>query len=185
MKQKYYLILGIIVIAIVVAVILLITYTTTEISVLTENPVIINKESSGAPSSPMDLILSITQFSEDKTSEITVKVGKRTGYKTEWFQANNTKVEIELPEGFELIEGNLAWTGDIKGEEVAELKIKVRAVKNGEWIIKTNAITNEFLAYESVGDAETVYSLVKDNEVLINDEPFTPISPNETAEKIK
>lgn len=183
MKQKHYLILGIVVVVVIVAVILVGRYGITETSLLTQNPVVINTETSGVASSPMDLILSATQFSDDKTSEITVRVGKRVGYKAEWFEANNTKAEIQLPEGLELIEGNSIWTGDISSEEVAEFKVKVRAVENGEWVVRANAISDEFPAYESVGDTERFYILVKDDQVLIGDRSFTP-TPTPSGEEI-
>lgn len=186
MKQKQYLILGIIVVAIVVVVILVVRYIPTKISVITQNPILINKnrEPSGEASSPMDIELSVTRFSNDKISEITMKVGKRIGFKTESFQANNTRAEIQLPEGLELIDGNPIWEGDLTGDEVAEFKIKVKAFKNGEWTVKANAICEKSPGYK-FGDSERFYILVKDNEVLMSDRSFNQVNPNEMAERVE
>lgn len=156
-------------------------------NVLTEDPVVINEDISGAPSSPMDLVLTVTQFSEDKTSEITVKVGMRTGYKTEWFEARNTSIRIYLPEGLE-IPGCpspqcelAAWRGDIIGDQVEELKVSVKAVKNGQWVIEASALSADFPGYDYVGDTEKVYILVEDQRVLISDISFTLPTPGEKA----
>ena len=137
-KQKR-LILGIMALAIVIVAILISDYVATgEKYTLTDNPVIINKDVSGAPSTPIDLVLIVRQFSEDKTSEITIKVGKRAGYKAEWFEARNTSITLHLPEGLKIVDCPTprcelgTWKGDIIGDQVKELKVKVKAVKNGE-----------------------------------------------------
>lgn len=173
MKQTTYLILGIIVGIILISG-----------CVSVENPVVINKDVSGVPSSPMDLEPIITQFSEDKTSEISIKVGMREGYKTEYFEAKGTRIEISLSNQIELVEGDLSWEGDIIGDDVVELSIRVKAVENGEGSITANAITHDFPGYDYISDTETVYVLVESNKVEISNKPFTPVSPNATVEKV-
>lgn len=147
------------------------------------NSVVINTGGSGAPASPMDLTLTIAQFSADKTGEITVRIGKRTGYPAERFEAKNTRGEIQLPEGLQLIDGNLVWNGDIIGDTIVEFKVKVKAVKNGEWVVTAKALSNEFPGYDAVGDMESGYVLIKDGEVLISDNSFTPVNPGAEAER--
>src|SRR3989344_9256811 len=119
MNNKIYLFLGILIVVIIAVILIINSYLNDEF-VLKSDPVVIdtqlNKQELIA-SSPMDLSLSINQFSDDKTSYIVVSVGKREGYKTEWFQANNTKIEIKLPEGLEIIEGNSNSTINISGAE--------------------------------------------------------------------
>jgi len=185
--KKYYWIIGIIAAIVIVAVILISGVGPEEEGekyVITENPVVINKDVSGVPSSPMDLVLIISQFSEDKTSEVTAKISKREGYPAEAVNWINTNAKINLSEGLELMEGSLNWQGDIVGDAQKEFKIKVRAVKNGEWIVEANAkyIIDETSWY---GDVERFYILVKDEEVLISDKSFTPVSPGGKAEQIK
>ncbi|MDD5311423.1 MAG: hypothetical protein PHO26_00110 [Dehalococcoidia bacterium] len=48
---------------------------------------------------------------------------------------NNVSIRINLPDGFELISGDLEWSGDIIG--VMELAPVVRAVKYGDYEIET------------------------------------------------
>ena len=185
MNQTYFLIFGIVAIIVVATVILIGGIGSEgegEKYVITENQ-IINKGISGAPFSPMDLVLIISQFSEDRTSEITAKIGKREGYPTEAVNWINTNAKINLSEGLELIEGNVNWQGDIVGDAQKEFKIKVRAVKSGEWVVEANAkyIIDETNWY---GDVERLYILVKDDEVLISDRSFTPVSPREGAEPV-
>lgn len=182
MKQSY-LIFGVIVVAIVVFGVLFgSNILFPKYHVLTENPVVINKDISGAPSSPMDLELSATQFSDDKTSEITAKISKREGYPIEAVNWTNTNAKINLPEGLELVEGDVNWQGDIVGNDQKGFKIKVRAVQNGEWTVEASAkcTVDETNWY---GDTESFYVLVKDNEVLISDRSFTPVSPIEKGER--
>ncbi|MFZ3077043.1 MAG: hypothetical protein WA139_01165 [Candidatus Aenigmatarchaeota archaeon] len=164
MKQKTYLVLAIL------GIILVSGYAATE-TVLKGNPVVINKDVSGTPaSSPLDLVLAINQFSVDKTGEITAKIGKREGYSNpvNW---TDVKAEIILPEGLELLEGNLNWQGSIVWDEVKEFTIKVKAVKDGEWVVKANVKAT--ITIDSWwADSEQLYLLVKDDKVLISDVPF-------------
>jgi hypothetical protein len=49
----------------------------------------------------------------------------------------NMSVEIRLPEAFELVSGDLSWTGDInQGAEVEVISAVVRAIKTGNWAIE-------------------------------------------------
>lgn len=57
----------------------------------------------------------------------------------------NMNIEIRLPEGFELVSGELSWVGDItKGDEIEAIRAVVRAVKIGNWAIELrNSINPE------------------------------------------
>ena len=49
----------------------------------------------------------------------------------------NMSVEIGLPEGFELVSGDLSWVGDIpSGDDLEVIRATVRAVKTGNWTIE-------------------------------------------------
>lgn len=49
----------------------------------------------------------------------------------------NMSVEIRLPEGLELVSGELFWLGDVaKGDEIVAIEAIVRAVKIGNWAIE-------------------------------------------------
>ena len=47
----------------------------------------------------------------------------------------NTEIEIFLPEGIELVQGDVYWEGDIQRDEVVGITIRVKPVQEGQWII--------------------------------------------------
>lgn len=51
----------------------------------------------------------------------------------------NLKLQIFLPAGFNLIQGELTWEGDLKGDEVLVLKSEVMAISKGTWVIEAVA----------------------------------------------
>lgn len=49
---------------------------------------------------------------------------------------HNMSVDITLPEGFELVSGELSWLGNIpEGDEVEVISAVIKAVKVGNWTI--------------------------------------------------
>ncbi len=58
--------------------------------------------------------------------------------------APNTSITLFLPEGIELVQGDLYWEGDIKKGDLVEILIMVKSIQEGQW---------EILAY-----VESVYS---------------------------
>jgi hypothetical protein len=56
--------------------------------------------------------------------------------KSHW-NLENMSVEIRLPEGLELVSGELSWFGDVaEGDEIVAIEVMVRAVKIGNWAIE-------------------------------------------------
>jgi len=53
--------------------------------------------------------------------------------------APDTTVEILLPEGLILVDGNLTWQGDIQKNESTEILVTIQAIKTGEWMIEARA----------------------------------------------
>ncbi len=47
----------------------------------------------------------------------------------------NASMRIDLPDGIELIEGDLTWTGAIQKGERVEMKLRLKVVELGEWQI--------------------------------------------------
>ena len=55
----------------------------------------------------------------------------------------NMSIEIRLPEGFELVSGDLSWFGDISsGDDLEVIRANVRAVKTGNWTIESRWAIN-------------------------------------------
>jgi hypothetical protein len=46
-----------------------------------------------------------------------------------------TKIRIHLPEGIKLTHGDLSWEGDLRKDEVAQINITVRPIREGQWEI--------------------------------------------------
>jgi len=61
--------------------------------------------------------------------------------------APNTTIKIFLPEGIELVEGNLVWNGDLKRDEKIEHKISIKVVKEGEWRIRAWVENEKFSGF--------------------------------------
>ncbi len=55
----------------------------------------------------------------------------------------NMSIEVRLPEGFELVSGNLSWVGDISsGDDLEVIRSTVRAVETGNWTIESRWAIN-------------------------------------------
>ena len=50
-------------------------------------------------------------------------------------EAPNTSINFYLPDGIELVQGDLTWEGDIGKDEVVEITITVKPVQEGQWDI--------------------------------------------------
>lgn len=50
-------------------------------------------------------------------------------------EAPNTSIRFYLPEGIELVQGDLDWEGDIKKDEIVQVKITVKPIQEGQWIM--------------------------------------------------
>ena len=50
-------------------------------------------------------------------------------------KAPNTEIRFYLPEGIELVQGDLTWKGDIKKDELVQIKITVKPIQEGQWIM--------------------------------------------------
>ena len=89
-------------------------------------------EDSPAPSSPMKMNLFISQPPVmGETAEIVAVI--------RWIPTNippmeDTTAQIILPDGFELLEGDLKWEGELQKE--VNFSITIRAIKVGNWTIE-------------------------------------------------
>jgi hypothetical protein len=50
-------------------------------------------------------------------------------------EAPHTEIRFYLPEGIELVQGDLTWKGDIKKDELVQVKITVKPIQEGQWMI--------------------------------------------------
>ncbi len=56
------------------------------------------------------------------------------------FPYPNAAIEIDLPDGFELVSGDLEWQGDLTKDVPVQLKAVVKPVKTGDWVIEAQII---------------------------------------------
>jgi hypothetical protein len=146
MTQKHYLILGIIA---AIGITVLVFYI---------------QQSTTIPSSISPGIISTLSIPKapalGETAEITLSVisPRTTG--------NNVLVQIKLPEGFELVSGDINWSGVLKENEEFQLKAIIKAIEIGKWTI--------FGGAPGLGDY--LYISVSEDSAYISEEPF-PTSP--------
>ena len=89
------------------------------------------------PAYAIDIALSMPDFPGlDKPAQLTATLNIVEGYTGD---APNTNVEIVLPKGFELVEGDLKKTVDIMRGAPVEMQVTVKAIKAGEWWIIVRA----------------------------------------------
>ncbi len=51
------------------------------------------------------------------------------------FMGSNSSIKILLPDGFELVSGNLSWKGYIEKNNTVQVKAIIKAVETGNWMI--------------------------------------------------
>ncbi len=95
--------------------------------VKTENEKIPPKETPAT--SPIKLTLSVSPINEEKFAEVTLTVKSERSIQ-------DASGKIILPEAYELVEGNLEWKTDLQANELEVFKLKVKSVKEGDWVIK-------------------------------------------------
>ena len=98
---------------------------------------------------------------------------------------SNTIVNINLPEGFELISGDLSWEGNLTKDQVLQLKVIIKAVKNGEWTIEgsVKSVVSEDswwvdkdTIYISIDNSKTSVNSIKPAESQSNSQIFFPLN---------
>jgi hypothetical protein len=117
------------------------------------------------PSLPIGVDLSISNAPAlNETAEITCTI-------TSVFDAPNTSAQIILPDGFELVSGELSWQGDIAPNGQESFKFTIKSVKTGNWTIKAKA---GYLFGEDgwYGNLDYLYISVSEETALVSKTPF-------------
>ena len=88
--------------------------------------------------------------------------------------APNATATIELPDGFELVEGDLQWTGDIIRGKPVEITATVMSIQTGEWQIDARVSyslaegTKRSLGYG------VLYTSISEDSAMVSDRPIQP-----------
>ncbi|MFH1087499.1 MAG: cohesin domain-containing protein [Chloroflexota bacterium] len=84
------------------------------------------------------------------------------------FDAPNTTARIILPEGFELVRGDLQWQGDVLRGKKYQITATVKSVKTGDWEIKATAFYYPNRTDVS-GGSRQIYALVRGDGATVSD----------------
>lgn len=77
-----------------------------------------------------------------------------------------TEIRVMLPKGISRINGDLFWTGDISAGQTVEIQARVRAEKEGEWVIEGNAKST--LGANVVGKSDFLYVSISQSVVKLS-----------------
>jgi hypothetical protein len=88
------------------------------------------------------------------------------------FDAPKTKVEVDLPQGFALVEGEISWFGDIPANGEVQIQSVIRSVQEGAWTIQAHARSNECSWY---GDMDEIHVFVFADSAVTGEPPYPPI----------
>jgi DNA-binding transcriptional ArsR family regulator len=80
---------------------------------------------------PLIVSLSSSPFSTEKTAELTLTITSNINK-----ILPNVTAGIILPDGIELVSGNINWSGDIPANGSVKLNVVIKAAKKGEWVVK-------------------------------------------------
>ncbi len=94
---------------------------------------------------------------------------------------SNVTLEILLPDGFELISGNLKWEGDIQMDEIKNLNAEIKSVKTGNWVIQFLATANLPRGVTYL-ETDFLYISVYETEAKVSDTPSIGIIYNSSAQ---
>jgi len=95
--------------------------------------------------------------------------------------SNKTAIRIELPEGFEYINGDLKWTGTLTDKQTVQLKAIVRSIKSGNWKIKGWVEVER--PDKSFSIFRSLYVSVSEDGAITGKKPISPRSANRTKEQ--
>jgi len=78
----------------------------------------------------------------------------------------NASFHILLPEGFELVSGELSWEGNISTGETVQINALIKAIENGEWTIEGRGTIGTVLQVY-----DRVYVTVSDEVATVEEYP--------------
>jgi hypothetical protein len=88
--------------------------------------------------------------------------------------ADNAFSWIRIPEGFELVEGNLEWKGILIRNQTYTMKATIRAVRLGNWKLE-GMTTNIMDASNSAAANKELYVSMSENGTEVSDVPVTGV----------
>jgi hypothetical protein len=123
-----------------------------------------------APSLPIKAKLS---FSEPPVLGKPVQLTATFDLMIDYPKASDITTRIVLPEGFEKVDGDLEWQGDIIRGNTSTLNATVKAVKTGDWKIEARASSGKS---DGMGGYAVLYVSVSETGATVRSRP--PGSPS-------
>ena len=125
------------------------------------------------PASPLELTLTVRLFSERRTLEILARAGRHPAYPSALFDDKNVTVRFTLPAGTALEDGSLSWTGDLRGDEVAEVLIRVKVSDAVDGFVEASVIGHA-AGGRIDGDVERFYVVSSADAIKLSRDPRLP-----------
>ena len=124
------------------------------------------------PESPIKVNLSLSEL------PLLNKIVKLVFTVTALEDLPNTTIEISLPEGFELISGDLSWKGNITRGNTIQIQSYIRAIKKGNWTITAVARSVRYDKFVSIeGKADAIFISVSEETAMVSKKPPIPQLP--------
>jgi len=95
--------------------------------------------------------------------------------------AEDASIEIEIPDTFELLDGELTWQGDITRGSTATIQVHLKAIKIGEYTVCASVVDPSLECYSSPNDLveeKNLYLGIFEDRGLISDKPLFERSDN-------
>lgn len=120
--------------------------------------------------SPISVNLSISSFTEP--SRLGSEAELKTSIISIW-DAPNTTINVVLPDGIALVNGDLTWNANLKANVLINLNATIRAIKIGNWTVL--AIAKWYFTYDSwYGDVAKLCICVYEDRIVVDSEECPP-----------
>jgi len=100
-----------------------------------------------------------------KPVEVTLTFGIQKDYSHD---AKNATARISLPEGFELVSGNLEWQGDVLQNQTYAIEATIKSVKTGYWELAGRIQYSPPGSDDILGGADFIYVAVSEDKAEIS-----------------
>jgi len=124
-----------------------------------EKDIVTTPPSSIKPSSPIQATLSLSDKPVLNTP-VTLTLSFKSAT-----DAPNTNAKIELPDGFELVSGDLNWQGDLSADKEQKIEVIFKSTKVGYYQLKGSAISTQGSSY--FGDNDNINIEITPTDAII------------------
>jgi hypothetical protein len=124
------------------------------------------------PAGPLELSVTVHLFSGQRLLEILARAGRHPSYPAALFHDRDVLLRFQLPPGVVLEEGSLTWSGELRGDEVAEALIRVRVPDDLDAYIEASVIGHG-VGGRVDADVERFYIVARGPMIKLSRDPVT------------